>query len=241
MAPDPTSPKTNSSSPKKYPYPITLNVTNFVSMKLTQSKYLLWRFQFLGLVGSQEILGFLDQTEPAPEEFLTVEDKETHKKEEVSNPDYAAWKRYDCLVRGWITGTLSEEALGLVVGLDTASEVWSALEDSYAQESQEREFFLQQQLQSHRKDTSSLNDYIRIFKSYCDDLAAIGTPVSDREKVFALLRGLGRGYESFVTTMLKPPTPSYRDIVPLLQSHETMRNLSEQDNNITNQNMAFFY
>lgn len=80
-------------------------------------------------------------------------------------------------------------------------------------------FFLLQQMQSNREGTSSLSDYIRVFKGYCDHLAAIGKPVSDRDKVFDLLHGLGHEYESFVTTMLKPPTPSYRGLVPLRQSH----------------------
>ncbi|EOY32706.1 Uncharacterized protein TCM_040733 [Theobroma cacao] len=62
-----------------------------------------------------------------------------------------------------------------------------------------------------------------IFKGICDDLVAIRKLVNDRTKVFQLLRGLGLGYESFVTTMMKPPIPSFREIVPLLQGHETMK------------------
>lgn len=40
--------------------------------------------------------------------------------------------------------------------------------------------------------------------------------------------------------MLKPPIPSYRDLVPLLQSHETMKNLhnSSHSSPLTH-NMAF--
>ena len=71
----------------------------------------------------------------------------------------------------------------------------------------------------HRKGTSSLADYIRIFKGYCDDLFVVGKPVGDCQKAFSLLQGLGQGYDSFVTSMLKPPTPSYKEIVPLLQGH----------------------
>ncbi|KAK2981980.1 hypothetical protein RJ640_007572 [Escallonia rubra] len=70
------------------------------------------------------------------------------------------------------------------------------------------------------KGTYSINEYIGKFKSICDNLTAIGKTVPDKNKVFWLLHGLGHGYENFVTTMLKPPVPSYNDIVPLLQSHE---------------------
>jgi len=36
-----------------------------------------------------------------------------------------------------IIRTLSKEALGLVIGLDTTLAVWEALKDAYAQDSQE--------------------------------------------------------------------------------------------------------
>ena len=40
-----------------------------------------------------------------------------------------------------------------------------------------------------------------------------------------MLNGLGPRYESFSTAMLKPPVPSYNDLIPLLHSHE-LRNKS---------------
>ncbi|KAF3785128.1 Nudix hydrolase 8 [Nymphaea thermarum] len=40
---------------------------------------------------------------------------------------------------------------------------------------------------------------------------AIGRPINDHTKVFLLLNGLGPEYESFVTSMLKPPIPAYKD------------------------------
>ena len=86
----------------------------------------------------------------------------------------------------------------------------------------------------------ALSEYIRHFKGICDDLAAIGKPVSDRQKGFALLTGLGPGYESFVTTMLKPPTPSYGELIPLLESHETIKSMHSTEFYGTNHNVAFY-
>ncbi|KAF8408703.1 hypothetical protein HHK36_004767 [Tetracentron sinense] len=225
----------------KYPYPSTLNVGNFVTMKLTQSNFLLWKTQVLGLIESQEMMGFIDGEYPIPDRQITIPDTEVVDGKNVTvNPAYNLWQRSDRLFRGWITGTLSEEVLGMVFELETASEVWNTLLNSFAQESQEREFFLLEQLQLHRKGTSTISKYIRTFKSVCDDLAAICKLISDRTKVFSLLNGLGSGYESFVTTMLKPPTPTYCEIVPLLQSHETMRNLHHYEGyGTTNHNVAF--
>lgn len=39
--------------------------------------------------------------------------------------------------------------------------------------------------------------------------------------------------------MLKSPTPSVRDNVPLLQGHETLKNMHSEDYFGRNQNMAF--
>ena len=92
----------------------------------------------------------------------------------------------------------------------------------------------------HKKGTSSMTEYICILKNLCNDLAAIEKPIDDRTKVFTLLKGLGPGYESFVTTMLKPPIPNYKDLIPLLQGHETMKNLHNPSGfNQPNHNMAF--
>ncbi|KAF7134625.1 hypothetical protein RHSIM_Rhsim08G0105700 [Rhododendron simsii] len=136
------------------------------------------------------MMGFIDGGYPMPKEQITSNAEGATGVR--NNPDYVQWRRSDRLLRGWITGTLSEEVLGLVVGLETFAEVWSALLESFARDSQEREFYLNQKLQFHsRKDCKSMADYIRIFKEICDDLAAIGQPVHERQKVFGLLKGLG--------------------------------------------------
>lgn len=172
----------------------------------------------MGLIESQDMMGFIDGGYPMPQEYTISNAEGASEAQKVKNTDYVQWKRSDRLLRGWITGTLSEEVLGLVVGLETSADVWSALVESFAQDSQEREFYLNQKLQFHsRKDCKSMAEYIRIFKEICDDLAAIGQPITDRQKVFGLLKGLGTGYESFITTMMKPPTPTYKELVPLLQ------------------------
>ena len=45
---------------------------------------------------------------------------------------FIAWRKSDRLFRGWIIGTLLEETLKLIVGLDTAHAVWEALNNTYA-------------------------------------------------------------------------------------------------------------
>jgi hypothetical protein len=91
---------------------------------------------------------------------------------------------------------LSEEALSLVVGLETASAVWEALKNAYAKDSQEREFTLRQHVTCFCKhENQSMKKHIHTFKSLCDSLAAIEKLVLDNEKVFfifslALVHGM---------------------------------------------------
>nr|CAD1822622.1 unnamed protein product [Ananas comosus var. bracteatus] len=220
-------------STSKYPYPCILNVANFVSLKLTTTNYLLWETQVLSLIESQDLLGFITGESKPPHH----EEPSSDESSQIQNPDFTAWTCTDRLVKAWITGTLSEEVLGLVVGVKTSADVWQALADAFSQNSQAREFELLSKLQYMKKGTSSLSEYLRELKSICDQLNAIGKLVSDQSKVFWLLSGLGPQYESFATAMLKPPVPSYSDLIPLLQSHE-LRNKGHESNP-TNHSMAF--
>ncbi|KAF3783665.1 hypothetical protein EJ110_NYTH31775 [Nymphaea thermarum] len=226
------------SAPSKYPYPYNLNVANFVSIKLNQGNFLLWQTQMTGLIESQDMTSFQDGEYQPPAQFLTASAEST-----VTglNPDYLAWRKSDRLFNGWITGTLAEEILGIIIGQQTAMKVWTTLTQHFANKSQEREMFLMQKLQMHNKGKSSVDEYIRSFKKISDELAAIGKPITDETKVFWLLTGLTKDYESFrttlSTTMLKPPAPSYLEVVALLQNHETMRTL-EEDSPSTH--VAFF-
>ena len=89
-----------------------------------------------------------------------------------------------------------EEALGLVVGLETTSTIWKALKNDYAKNSQEREFTLRQHVTCFCKhENQSMKKHIHTFKSLCDNLAAIGKLVLDNEKGFfifslALVHGM---------------------------------------------------
>ena len=129
--------------------------------------------------------------------------------------------------------------------METASAVWEALKNAYAKDSQEREFTLRQQVTYFRKhDNQSMKDHIRTFKKLCDSLAAIGKPVSDSENVFCLLTSLGPQYENFTTTMLKPPRPSYSELVSQLQNFDQRRNwfssYTDMTNSQSSQQLAFY-
>ncbi|KAJ0007104.1 hypothetical protein Pint_30526 [Pistacia integerrima] len=98
---------------------VSLNVGNFVTLKLKYENYPLWREQVLALAESQELVAYLTGEVTIPEAILPPLEGSNH--QSVPNPHFVRWSD-DRLLRGWIIGTLSEEALGIVIGLDTSTQ-----------------------------------------------------------------------------------------------------------------------
>lgn len=73
-----------------------------------------------------------------------------------------------------------------VLGLKTSREVWASLENAFAQQSQAR---VMHQLQSLKKGSMSVQDYLQTIKSLADSLSAINQPVSDPDLVLYALGG----------------------------------------------------
>uniref|UniRef100_A0A5K0ZU65 Retrotransposon Copia-like N-terminal domain-containing protein n=1 Tax=Nymphaea colorata TaxID=210225 RepID=A0A5K0ZU65_9MAGN len=143
-------------SSAKFSFPSNVNVANFVSIKLTHKNFLLWQTQILGLIESQDVLGFITGTIPMPSSTI----KTTKIGEPVNclNPYFNAWKKSDGLLRGLITRSLSEEALGLAIGHKTSAEVWNTLTTTFVRESKERHFLLKRKLQTYQKQDKSITD-----------------------------------------------------------------------------------
>ncbi|KAJ1385455.1 gag-polypeptide of LTR copia-type [Sesbania bispinosa] len=186
---------------------LSLNVGNFITLKLTPTNYTLWREQALALAESQDLVGHLTNEDPAPTQYTTPNSNNITNSETFTpklTTEFVTWRKADRLLRGWIIGTLFEEALGLVVGLDTSHAVWDALKDAYAEDSQECEFTLRQQIIYLRKeDDRTIGEHIRVFKGLCDNLAAIGKPIPDKEKSL----DQRRSWFSSHTNMQNPLTP----------------------------------
>ncbi|XP_076933194.1 uncharacterized protein LOC143599004 [Bidens hawaiensis] len=69
--------------------------------------------------------------------------------------------------------------------------------------------------------TSTVPDYSRRFKSICDQLAAVGQPVVEKEKFHWFLSGLGPSFETFSTSIRAiKPASLFRDLVTQAESHE---------------------
>ena len=121
----------------------------------------------------------------------------------------------------WLRGTVTKDILSMIVESQTASEVWRSIEEHMLPTTKEHESWLKCSLYSLKKGNTKLKEFLKKFKSLCDNLAAIGKSISDEDKVFQLERSLGPNYADFKTTMLtKPPYPTIKQFILALQIHE---------------------
>ncbi|XP_071739305.1 uncharacterized protein [Rutidosis leptorrhynchoides] len=141
------------------------------------------------------------------------------------NPDFVKWQQEDQRALIILQSSLSEESMAVVLGLETSSEVWAALEQFYRHDSLDRMHTPRDSLRQLQKCTSYVSDCSRKFKALCDQLDAIGHPVEDIDKSHWFLCGLGSSFETFSTTYRAiKPRPTFRDLLSQAESHELFLN-----------------
>ncbi|KAH9793669.1 retrovirus-related pol polyprotein from transposon RE1 [Citrus sinensis] len=153
------------------------------------------------------------------------------------------WKNNDGLLTTWLRSMMNEDVLSMVIGLQTAQEIWLTVEENMLPATKEQETWLKDSLYSLKKGSSKLDEFLKKFKGLCDKLAAIGKPMNDDDKIFQIARALGPKYADFKTAMLtKPPYPSLKKFINALQNHEhtVIVEKDEEARLGTNQNQAFF-
>lgn len=193
----------------------TLSISQCVTLKLSSTNYLLWKTQFESFLSSQSLLGYVNGSSPRP--LPTVSVRRGEDVVEEANPEFVKWVKRDQLVMAWLFGSLTEDALRSVYGLQSAHEVWFSLGKKYNRVSSTRKLDLQRKLQGVKKDNKSMTEYLNEVKSVCDQLDSIGCPVSDPEKIYGALSGLGKEYESICTviehSMDSLPAMNFEDAV----------------------------
>jgi len=131
----------------------------------------------LPLLQCQHLLRYVDGFIKPPSATIDSDDSAT------INPAFAKWQKTDQLVLSLLFTFLTEEAMSTVVGLTSSHDVWFTLETTFNHHSKSRELRFKDELQDMKKDTRSVVEYSREFKSVCDQLATMGRPVDDLNKI----------------------------------------------------------
>ncbi|KAG7573078.1 Integrase catalytic core [Arabidopsis suecica] len=174
--------------------PSTFTINQCVTLKLNENNYLLWKLQFEQFLSSQMLLGFVTGAAQRPP--TTIQVRNGDQTTETPNPEYLKWLQKDQHVMAWLFGSLSETALKTVYGLRSSHEVWFSLSKKYNRVSATRKLDLQRKMQSTLKGDRTMSEYLTEMKTICDQLDSIGAPLSEQEKIYGVLNGLGREYQS---------------------------------------------
>ncbi|KAH6811921.1 hypothetical protein C2S51_025683 [Perilla frutescens var. frutescens] len=95
-----------------------------ISVKLSDSNFLIWRQQVLAIVRGYGLDAFLSNETSPPSQFIVDETTQQQK----PNPEFQTWSRQDQLLSAWIQSSLTESIMILIVGLSSTAEIWNALE-----------------------------------------------------------------------------------------------------------------
>ncbi|KAK1629604.1 hypothetical protein QYE76_003919 [Lolium multiflorum] len=163
-----------------------------VSEKLTRSNYLLWQSQVLPPIRGARLTSFIDTKTDAPPETITVE--KDGKPSQEANPAYDAWVATDQQVLSFLLNTLSPDILISVIGMETATDVWSAIKSMFASQSRTRISNLRVALAKTKKENMTTAQFFTKMKGFADELAAAGRPIDEEELVEYLLAGLDESY-----------------------------------------------
>ncbi|CAH9098891.1 unnamed protein product [Cuscuta epithymum] len=211
-------------------------ISQIVTIKLKAVEdYLTWRTQFESFLISQGLLGIVDGSIQVPPMYNV-----DFMHRQVPNTEYYYWLRVDQTIRCWLFATLTRDVLVDVHDLKHSATIWARLQTRFMSASLPRCMELKRLLSSvKKKETQSMEVYLREIKNLVDALAAINSPVSDKELLQSILAGLGPDYKPLATTVSLFPEQFPFDILEprLLEAEQQI--LSERQQQAVIGHQAF--
>jgi hypothetical protein len=136
-----------------------------------------------------------------------------------------AWRRRDCIVMSWISGTISSDLQDIVRTPDpTARVMWLSLKTHFLGNAQTRALQLNAELRTLEQGNLSVSDYCRKMKSTTDGLRDLGFTVPEHILVLNVLRGLPSSYEGVRTLLThQQPPPTFLQVRDALTLEELTR------------------
>lgn len=191
-----------------------------IAIRLDRDNYVYWRSQVLPAVRARDLDGFLLGTRVCPPQFVDLDELPPNTPPQV-NPSYTLWLRTDQALLSWLLNSISEAMLGHVLRCHFSAELRLLLDTLFATQSRARILQLRFQLQSLKKGSLTINDYVLKMKSLADGLTAAGQVFTDEDLILYILGGLGPEYDSVVINFTsRGDRISLSEVQFLLQSQE---------------------
>lgn len=191
---------------------VVLNIP--ISIKLTRGNFLTWRCQIEPALHGHGLYCFL--TEDPPSITLTTDGVQS------TNPAFSHWYQQDQLLLTWLRSSLSETILNQTASCATSSQLWRLLQQSFSATSRARRTELRRALKTTTKGGSTCLEFCQRLRAIADELAFIGSPVSDDDLVIQILAGFGSEFNSVVAAANAKEILSFADLQAMLLSHEAL-------------------
>ncbi|KAJ0872624.1 putative RNA-directed DNA polymerase [Helianthus annuus] len=136
------------------------------------------------------------------------------------------WKRLDAIVLQWIYGTISTDLLSTIIRPDsTAHYAWTALKSIFHDNQATRAVLLHQKFVNVKLDSfPSMAAYVQEVKVLSDQLANVGSPVTEHTLVIQLLTGLNEAYGGIASILQNTkPFPTFYEARSQLILEETTK------------------
>ena len=145
--------------------------------------------------------------------------------------DQDAWDLKDQHAYAILINSLSSKVAVQFSSNNTSKELWEAIHARYEWSSDQRLIHLQMQFEKQTiNDGDSIRDKLTEFITLKDKMAAIGSPMTDRELSLRLLSRLPPSWESFVDNItLKKSPPTFESLVTLIFDKDERRTLTSND------------
>ncbi|CAN6454775.1 unnamed protein product [Victoria cruziana] len=134
----------------------------------------------------------------------------------ISDPSYEEWEANDKIVTSWLLNSMEPAIAEGFLFLNSAKEVWDALEEMYGEgHNLAKVYLLQQEISKATKGDHPFHLYLSNLKGMWDELAQHRPLMADIEiqkqrvkedKVFKILAGLGHEFDTLHSQILVLPT-----------------------------------
>jgi hypothetical protein len=221
----PSIPNTQSNS--QTPILLLSNISNYVTIKLDHTNYLMWKFQITEILDAYSLLDHLEDPMPCPPKFLL---DEIGCITTEANPHFLQWKVRDKALFSLISSTLSPSAISLVMGQTSASGIWRVIKNRYTSISRSSVVNLKRELNNIKKGNDSVTTFLQKIKEARDKLTSVGIHIDDEEILHIVLQGLPSDFHSFTSTMLTKNEPVLFEELHILMKIEEDLLKSSMDN-----------
>ncbi|KAG5578243.1 hypothetical protein H5410_058377 [Solanum commersonii] len=166
---------------------ININVVAQAPLKLDNTNYQSWRYQWETILTAYDFLHFIEQP---PSSTTTL-----------------FHQRQDHLIRSAIVASLSSDIVPFVIDAKSSYALWQNLTATYAKPSRARIMSLRESLSNLKKGNLSITSYVQKIKQICSTLACAGIRISMDELFLHALHGLPAEYDTITAALRTRETP----------------------------------